>query len=166
MYVSDCISVNERGHLTIGSYDTVELVKQFGSPLYAYDENEIRRNLREFKKSIDDEYGGNGLVVYASKAFCCKEMARLVAAEECGIDVVSGGELFTALSVDFPADKIVFHGNNKTYDELVMAVENNVGRIIVDNLTELHTLNDIAAEKDKKIGVMLRIKPGDRKSVV
>ena len=63
MYVSDCISVNERGHLTIGSYDTVELVKQFGTPLYAYDENEIRKNLREFKKSIDDEYGGNGLVV-------------------------------------------------------------------------------------------------------
>ena len=89
MYVSDCISVNERGHLTIGSYDTVELVKQFGTPLYAYDENEIRKNLREFKKSIDDEYGGNGLVVYASKAFCCKEMARIVADEKCGFDVVS-----------------------------------------------------------------------------
>ncbi len=160
MYVSDCISVNERGHLTIGSYDTVELVKQFGTPLYAYDENEIRKNLREFKKSIDDEYGGNGLVVYASKAFCCKEMARIVADEKCGFDVVSGGELYTALSVDFPMENIVFHGNNKTYDELVMAVENNVGRIIVDNLTELHTLNEIAASRDKKVGIMLRIKPG------
>lgn len=160
MYVSDCISVNERGHLTIGSYDTVELVKKFGSPLYAFDENEIRRNLREFKKSIDDEYKGNGLVVYASKAFCCKEMVRICNEEGTGIDVVSGGELYTAMSVNFPAEKIVFHGNNKTYDELVMAVDYGVGRIIVDNLTELNTLNTIAAEKGKTVGIMFRIKPG------
>lgn len=160
MYVSDCISVNERGHLTIGSYDTVELVKQFGSPLYVFDENEIRKNIREFKKSIEDEYKGNGLVVYASKAFCCKEMMRICNSEEIGVDVVSGGELYTALSVDFPTDKIIFHGNNKTYDELKMAVDNNVGRVIVDNITELETLNSIAASQDKKIGIMLRIKPG------
>ncbi len=160
MYVSDCISANERGHLTIGSYDTVELAKKYGTPLYAYDENEIRKNLKEFKKSIDDEYNGNGLVVYASKAFCCKEMMRICMQEGVGVDVVSGGELYTALSVDFPAENIVFHGNNKTYEELVMAVENNVGRVIVDNLTELETLNTIACEKGANIGIMLRIKPG------
>ncbi|MBR6941304.1 MAG: diaminopimelate decarboxylase, partial [Clostridia bacterium] len=160
MYVSDCVSINERGHLTIGNYDTVELIKKFGSPLYAFDENEIRKNIREFKKSIDDEYDGNGLVIYASKAFCCKEMIRLCDSEGAGVDVVSGGELYTALSVDFPPEKIVFHGNNKTYDELVMAVDNNVGRVIVDNITELNTLNTIAAEKGKTIGIMLRIKPG------
>ncbi len=160
MYVSDCISANERGHLTIGSYDTVELVKKYGSPLYAYDENEIRKNINEFKKSINDEYAGNGLVVYASKAFCCKEMMRICMQEGIGVDVVSGGELYTALSVGFPTENIVFHGNNKTYDELVMAVENGVGRVIVDNLTELETLDTIAEEKGKKIGVMLRIKPG------
>ncbi len=160
MYVSDCISMNERGHLTIGSYDTVELARKYGTPLYVFDENEIRRNLREFKKSIDDEYGGNGLVVYASKAFCCKEMCRICANEGVGIDVVSGGELYTALSVGFPAENIVFHGNNKTRDELLMAVENNVGRIIVDNITELETLDGIAAENGKTVGIMLRIKPG------
>ncbi len=160
MYVSDCISVNERGHLTIGSYDTVELAKQFGTPLYAFDENEIRRNIREFKKSIDDEYNGNGLVVYASKAFCCKEMLRLCNSEGAGVDVVSGGELYTAISVDFPAENIVFHGNNKTYEELEMAVDYNVGRIVVDNLTELRTLDKIAEEKGKTVGIMLRIKPG------
>lgn len=160
MYVSDCVSVNERGHLTIGNYDTVELAKKFGTPLYAFDENEIRKNLREFKKSIDDEYAGNGLVVYASKAFCCKEMVRICNEEGTGIDVVSGGELYTAMSVDFPAENIVFHGNNKTYDELLMAVEYGVGRIIVDNLTELETLDKIAKEKGKTMGVMLRIKPG------
>lgn len=160
MYVSDCISVNERGHLTIGSYDTVELAKQFGTPAYIYDENEIRKNLREFKKSIDDNYGGNGLVVYASKAFCCKEMCRICEQEGTGIDVVSGGELYTALSVGFPTDKIVFHGNNKTCDELEMAVQNDVGRVIVDNVFELETLNEIAAKHGKTVGIMLRIKPG------
>ena len=160
MYVSDCISVNERGHLTIGSYDTVELAKQFGTPAYIYDENEIRKNLREFKKSIDDNYGGNGLVVYASKAFCCKEMCRFCEQEGTGIDVVSGGELYTALSVGFPTDKIVFHGNNKTCDELEMAVQNDVGRVIVDNVFELETLNEIAAKHGKTVGIMLRIKPG------
>ena len=160
MYVSDCISVNERGHLTLGAYDTVELVKQFGSPLYAFDENEIRKNLREFKKSIDDEYNGNGLVVYAAKAFCCKEMLRICESEGCGVDVVSGGELYTALSVNFPTDKIFFHGNNKTYEELEMAVKNNVGRVVVDNVTELETLNKIASEHNKVVGIMFRIKPG------
>ena len=160
MYVSDCISVNERGHLTIGSYDSTELIKQFGSPLYAFDENEIRKNLRSFKKSIDDDYNGYGQVIYASKAFCCKEMIRICREENCGVDVVSGGELYTAVSVGFPMEDIVFHGNNKTYDELVMAVDNNVGRIVVDNLTELETLNKIAAEKGKTAGIMLRIKPG------
>lgn len=160
MYVSDCISVNEKGHLTIGGADTVELAEKYGTPAYIFDENEIRNNLREFKKSIDENYGGNGLVVYASKAFCCKEMCRICAQEGTGIDVVSGGELYTALSVGFPTDSIVFHGNNKTHDELVMAVTNNVGRIIVDNVTELESLNEVAASQGKTVGIMLRIKPG------
>ena len=160
MYVSDCISVNEIGHLTIGGADTVELAEKYGTPAYIFDENEIRNNLREFKKSIDENYGGNGLVVYASKAFCCKEMCRICVQEGTGIDVVSGGELYTALSVGFPTDRIVFHGNNKTHDELVMAVTNNVGRIIVDNVTELESLNEVAASQGKTVGIMLRIKPG------
>lgn len=160
MYVSECIAVNEKGHLTVGGCDTVEIAKEYGTPAYVFDENEIRNNLRAFRNSMDEYYGGNGLVVYASKAFCCKEMCRICKQEGTGIDVVSGGELYTALSVDFPAEKIVFHGNNKTYDELVMAVSNNVGRIVVDNITELETLNKIAAEQGKTAGIMFRIKPG------
>lgn len=160
MFVSDCISVNEKGHLTVGGCDTVALAEQYGTPAYVYDENEIRSNLREFKKSIDENYGGNGLVVYASKAFCCKEMCRICNQEGTGIDVVSGGELYTALSVGFPADRIVFHGNNKTYAELEAAVENDVGRIVVDNIYELNTLNKIAAKHGKVAGIMFRIKPG------
>lgn len=160
MYVSDCISVNGKGHLTVGGCDTVALAEQYGTPAYIYDENEIRKNLREFRDSIDKYYGGNGLVVYASKAFCCKEMCRICNQEGTGIDVVSGGELYTALSVGFPAERIVFHGNNKTRAELEAAVENNVGRIVVDNIYELNTLNAIAASCGKTVGIMFRIKPG------
>ena len=160
MFVSDCISINEKGHLTIGSADTVELAKEFGTPAYIFDENEIRANLRAFKNSIDENYGGNGLVCYASKAFSCKEIYRICKQEGMGVDVVSGGELYTALSVGFPAENIVFHGNNKTPDELAMAVENGVGRIVVDNLTELEKLNEIAGNAGKVAGIMMRIKPG------
>lgn len=160
MYVSDGLSVNESGHLTVDGYDTVSLAEQFGTPLYVFNENEIRSNLRSFIKSIDDNYGGNGLVLYASKAFCCKEMCRICAQEGAGLDVVSGGELFTALSVGFPADKIYFHGNNKTREELVQAVEAGVGRIIVDNIYELETLNAIAVKCGKAVPILFRIKPG------
>ncbi len=160
MYVSDCISINEKGHLTVGGSDTVELARQFGTPMYVFDENEIRNNIRAFRDSVNEYYDGNGLTVYASKAFSCKEIYRICMQEGIGCDVVSGGELYTALSVGFPADKIVFHGNNKTYDELVMAVDNGVGRIVVDNITELKMLSGIASEKSKTVGIMFRIKPG------
>jgi len=160
MYVSDCITINGNGNLAIGGADTVQIAKEYGTPVYVFDENEIRKNLRAFKNSMDEHYGGNGLAVYASKAFCCKEMCRICMQEGTGIDVVSGGELYTALSVGFPAEKIVFHGNNKTYDELYAAVTNGVGRIVVDNITELETLSGIAANLGKTAGIMFRIKPG------
>ena len=160
MYVSDCITINGNGNLTIGGTDTVQIAKEYGTPVYVFDENEIRKNLRAFKNSMDEYYAGNGLAVYASKAFCCKEMCRICMQEGTGIDVVSGGELYTALSVDFPAEKIVFHGNNKTYDELYRAVSSGVGRIVVDNITELETLSRIASELGKTAGIMFRIKPG------
>lgn len=160
MYVSDCISINGSGNLEIGGVDAVGLAKEYGTPVYVFDENEIRKNLAAFRDSMNEYYGGNGLAVYASKAFCCKEMCRICKQEGTGIDVVSGGELYTALSVGFPAEKIVFHGNNKTYDELSAAVENGVGRIVVDNITELEILSKIAAEKGRTAGIMLRIKPG------
>lgn len=160
MYVSDCIQVNEKGHLAIGGCDTVELVKRFGTPAYVFDEGEIRRNCREFTDSIKENYDGNGMALYASKAFCCREMCRICAEEGMGLDVVSGGELFTALSVNFPTEKIYFHGNNKTPDELQMAVDNHVGKIVVDNIFELETLDKIAREADRTVEILLRIKPG------
>ncbi len=160
MFVSDCLSVNEAGHLTIGSVDTVELARSYGTPLYVFDEATIRDTLRQYKGSIDRYYGGKGLVAYASKAFACKEIYRIVASEGCGIDVVSRGELYTALSVDFPVDKIFYHGNNKTVSELTYAISRNVGRIVVDNLTELERISAIAVSQNKVVPILLRIKPG------
>lgn len=160
MFVSDCLSINEKGNLTIGGCDTVELAKKYGTPLYVFDENQIRQNCRDYVKSIEDNYNGNGLVIYASKAFSCLEMCRICASENMGLDVVSGGELHTALKAGFPAEKIFFHGNNKTKQELELALSNDIGRIIVDNLTELEMLNNLANAQGKIAKIMFRIKPG------
>lgn len=160
MFVSECLGVNEAGHLTIGSVDTVELARTFGTPLYVYDEATVRGALRQYNDSLTKYYDGKGIVAYASKAFACKEMYRIANDEGCGIDVVSQGELYTALSVGFPADKIFYHGNNKTVEELVYAVEHNVGRIVVDNLTELERLSEIAISQNKVVPILIRVKPG------
>ena len=114
MLVSKNLAVNEQGHLTVGGMDTVELAKEYGTPLYIMDEGLIREHCRSFRESMDKYYGGQGLVCYASKAFCCKAMCRIMLEEGLGLDVVSEGELYTALSVGFPAEKLCFHGNNKT----------------------------------------------------
>ena len=160
MFTADCLSINEKGNLTISGCDTIELAKKYGTPLYVMDENTIRENCRKYKNSIDKYYGGKGLALYASKAFSCLEIYRIIAEEGLGIDVVSGGELYTALKAGFPADRIYFHGNNKSQAELIMALDSGVARIIVDNLTELALLNKIAAEKNKIADIMFRIKPG------
>ena len=147
-------------NLTIGGVDITKLTEKYGTPLYIMDENLIRENLKTYKNALEKYYNGNGMSLFASKAFCTKYMCKIVKEEGLGIDVVSGGELYTALKADFPTDKIYFHGNNKTTDELIMAVENNVGRIVADNLYELERLDKIAGEMKKSQRVMVRIKPG------
>ncbi len=158
--ISESIGINEKGNLTLGGVDCVELAINFGTPLYAFDEALIRKTIREYKQSIGEFYGGNGQVLYASKAFSCKEMYRIAKSEGIGVDVVSGGELYTALSVGFNASDIFFHGNNKTFDELEYAIKSDVGHIVVDNLTELKNIESIAESLNKCVPVMLRIKPG------
>ncbi len=160
MFLTDNLNVNSLGHLTIGKNDTVELAKEFGTPLYVMDEDLIRANCRMYKNAMDKYYGGNGLVLYANKAFCSLFTCKIAKEEGLGLDVVSGGELYTAIKADFPMEKVCFHGNNKTYDELKMAVENNIGHVVVDNIYELHTLEEIAKEQGKIQNIMFRIKPG------
>lgn len=160
MLVSKNLAVNEQGHLTVGGIDAVELAKEYGTPLYLMDEGLIREHCRSFRESMDKYYGGQGLVCYASKAFCCKAMCRIMLEEGLGLDVVSEGELYTALSVGFPAEKLCFHGNNKTDHELSYALENGVGRIIVDNIYELDRLDRLAEKTGRTANIMYRIKPG------
>lgn len=160
MFTNDCLNVNEKGHLTIGGCDTVELAKEYGTPLYVLDENVIRNTCKSYVSSFEKFYNGNGRPLYASKALSCLELCRIANDEGLGLDVVSGGELYTALKSGFPAEKIHFHGNNKTNEEIKMALENNVGKIVVDNLEELERLNSIAEKMDKVANISFRIKPG------
>lgn len=160
MFVSEDLSVNEKNHLVIGQNDTVELAKEFGTPLYVLDEDLFRKNCRVYKNAMDKYYNGNGLVLYANKAFCTLHTCKVVAEEGLGADVVSGGELYTAIKAGFPMDRIYFHGNNKTVEELEMAVTNGVGHIICDNIDELERLNEIAKAHGVVQDIMFRIKPG------
>ena len=160
MFVSESLNVNEQGHLTIGGVSAVDLAEKYGTPLFIFDEDGIRKNCRAYVQSIEDNYDGNGLVVFASKAFSCLEMCRICNEEKMGLDVVSGGELYTAKRAGFPMERVFFHGNNKTYDELEFALEQGVGTIIVDNLTELQALAEIAKNAGKTVNIMFRIKPG------
>ena len=160
MFVSENLSVNEKNHLVIGENDTVELAKEYGTPLYVLDEELIRKNCRVYKDALDKYYDGKGLVLYANKAMCTLYTCKIIAEEGLGADVVSGGELYTALKAGFPMEKIYFHGNNKTDEELEMAVKNGVGHIIVDNIYELEKLDKIAGEHGVIQKIMFRIKPG------
>lgn len=160
MFVSESLSINKKGHLEIGGCDCLDLVKEYGTPLYVMDESLIRKNCRIYRKSMENYYNGNGLVLYASKAFCTMAMCRIAQQEGLGLDVVSGGELYTAIKAGFPMDKIYFHGNNKTEEEITLAIDNNVRRIVVDNKEELYRINRIAEEKGKVQDISFRIKPG------
>ena len=160
MFVNDCLNVNEKGHLTIGGCDTLELAKEFGTPLYVMDEATIRNTCKSYVNSIKTHYDGKGLPMYASKALSCKALVQLADSENMGLDVVSGGEIYTAMKANFPPEKIQFHGNNKTEAELRMALDYNIGKIIVYNVYELELLNKIAGEKTKVVKISMRFKPG------
>jgi len=150
--------VNEKGHLEIGGCDCVELAREFGTPLYVLDEECFRQNCREYRRFFMEKYGAD--VVYAGKTLLNMAVCRIVANEGLGLDVGSGGELYTALKAGFPAERIFFHGNNKSPEELAMAIENGVGRIMADNMHELELLNGLAGGNGKKVPVIIRVTPG------
>lgn len=151
--------INEQGHLTIGGVDSVELAKKYGTPLIVYDVEQIRHQIRAFKKVFEEE-GVKYAVSYASKAFSCVAMYQVAEQEGAYTDVVSAGELYTALKAGFPVEHISFHGNNKSLAELEMAVKHHVGKIIIDNFHEIKLLDQVLKEQNAIIDIMLRITPG------
>lgn len=152
-------TVNEHGHLTIGGVDAVDLAKEYGTPLIAYDVLKIKQQMENFKQAFIDA-GIKYRVVYASKAFSALAMYRLIKQANIGCDVVSGGELYAALAGGMDPKMIEFHGNNKLYDELVMAVKHQIGCVVVDNFHEIDLLNQITNDLDLSMNVVLRVVPG------
>ena len=151
--------INEAGHLTIGGVDATELAAQYQTPLAVYDVSKIRDQIRRFKSVFEDN-GVDYAVSYASKAFATIAMYQVIDQEDAHIDVVSGGELYTAIQAGFPMAHVSFHGNNKSQAELEMAVSNHVGVIVLDNFHEIELLNDVLEAHDTSIAVMMRITPG------
>jgi diaminopimelate decarboxylase len=152
-------AINKAGHLTIGGCDLVQLAAEFGTPLYIFDELALREKCREFKSEFNRFYPGTR-VSYASKAFINTALARLFNEEGMGLDVVSAGEMSIARSSGFPMEKVYFHGNNKGEDELDLALQWGIGRIVVDNFYELELLSRLAVKRGVRQPVLLRITPG------
>ena len=154
------LNVNEQGHLTIGGVDTVALAKEFGTPAYILDENVIRENCRTYRRAAAEYFGADALPLYASKALCFAGIYRIAAEEGMGVDCVSGGELYTAKAAGFPAEKIYFHGNNKTDRDIADALDMGVGTFVVDNVDELEALSAEAVRRGITQRILLRITPG------
>ncbi len=150
----DTAAISADGRLRIGGCDLVDLAGEYGTPLFVYDEAHLRARCREAVTAFGDG------VAYASKAFLCDAMARLAHEEGMHLDVATGGELFVALRAGVPADRLVMHGNNKSDAELAMALDEGVGRIVVDSFDELDRLDAIATATGSRPRVLLRITPG------
>ncbi|HTE85873.1 MAG TPA: diaminopimelate decarboxylase [Dehalococcoidia bacterium] len=151
-------AVGKSGHLSLGGCDTLALLGEFGSPLYVFDELTLRDKCREYLTEFGGRYHDVS-VLYASKAFISLAIARIVEQEGLGLDVVSGGELAVAMRANFPLEKVYFHGNNKSPDELRTAVEAGIGRVVIDNFYELDLLDRIAGAAGRTQPVLLRISP-------
>lgn len=159
MYLHGTSKINAHGHLEIGGCDTVDLKRKYGTPLYIMDEALIRKRASEYVNALKQS-GLHFQVAFASKAFCTMAMCRLVEEEGLSLDVVSEGELYTALKAGFPAERIHFHGNNKTPAEIEMAIKARIGCFVADNFDELHMLQALAADNGTKVNVLLRVTPG------
>ncbi|MGI6453869.1 MAG: diaminopimelate decarboxylase [Syntrophomonadaceae bacterium] len=158
MHLPGTMTIDEKGHLQIGGIDACDLAREFSTPLWVIDEQGLRESCRSIKNAFAG--WGDSLVIYACKALCCMALCRIVEEEGLGLDVVSGGELYTALKAGFDPQKIYFHGNNKSPEEIDMAIKAGVGRIVVDNFLELSLLAATAQKWGKKQDILLRITPG------
>ncbi|MGI9577327.1 MAG: diaminopimelate decarboxylase [Microthrixaceae bacterium] len=151
----DTAAVDDAGHLRIGGIDLIDLARDFGTPLFVYDEQHLRNRAAEAVDAL-----GAGGAIYATKAFLCVAMARLVHEEGMRLDVATGGELAVALAAGVPAGRLVLHGNNKAVWEIQAAMDAGVGRIIVDSDEEMHRIEALVAQGMERPHVLIRINPG------
>ncbi|WP_217585390.1 diaminopimelate decarboxylase [Lentibacillus saliphilus] len=159
VYDREGFNTNELGHLTIDGVDTVSLAHKYGTPLYVYNVDLIRRNAQAFTKAFQ-KHGITGQIAYASKAFSTIAMLQVMKQEGLSLDVVSVGELHTALKADFPVQNIHLHGNNKSTEEISMALEHNIGCIVIDNFRDIDVLEELLKQKNQHIDVLIRVTPG------
>ncbi|MGH9245883.1 MAG: diaminopimelate decarboxylase [Acidimicrobiales bacterium] len=156
----DGAGITAGGQLTVGGCPLVDLAEAYATPLYVFDEGDIRAAAGRARRALGLSYPGEALVCYAAKAYCAPWILTVLADEGLGLDVVSGGELYTAAQAGFPRDRIYFHGNNKGEDELGLALAEGVGRVVVDNLDEIERLGRLAARRVTRQPVLLRVGPG------
>ena len=154
------LSINEKGHLCLGGMDTVDLAKKYGTPLYLMDEDRIRERCRTYIGAMQDAFGESARPLYASKAASFRALYRIMKEEGMGVDVVSSGEIYTAVSAGFPMENAYFHSNNKTDADIDYAMENGVGYFVVDNIEELNAIERIASARHIHQKVLLRLTPG------
>ncbi len=158
--ICENLGISSDGNLTFADRDVCALAKEYGTPLYLMDEERIRYNCRVYVDAMKNSFGNAALPLYASKAASFKQIYRIVREEGMGVDVVSGGELYTALAADFPAEKIYFHGSNKTESEIEYAIKSGVGYLIADSLEEICSIDEIAGNLKTCQKILLRITPG------
>ena len=151
--------INDSNHISIGGCDLSDMADEYGTPLYVFDEESLRHKCREFESEFSQRYP-DVLVIYACKAYINPCLARIFREEGLGLDVVSGGEMAVAQAVNFPAEKVYFHGNNKSPEELDTALDWGLGRVVVDNFYEMQLLNDLARQKGRTQDILLRVSPG------
>ena len=158
--LSSNITVGDNGHLFFGGQDTVALAQQYGTPLYLMDEVRIRENMRMYLKAFAEHFGPGSRPLYASKANSFKRIYEISAEEGMGVDVVSSGEIYTAMKAGFPLSEAYFHSNNKTDWDIAFAMDNGIGYFVVDNREELDAIHAIAGQKGRKQPILLRLTPG------
>lgn len=158
--ICDNLSVGKNGHLFFAGQDTVELAKEYGTPVYLMDEDKIREKCRAYKSAFQKYFGEKAVPLYASKANCFKRLYEIMTEEGMGIDVVSSGEIFTAVSAGFDMSKAYFHSNNKTDKDIAYAMDNGIGYFVADNHEEIDAVEREAAKRGIKQKVLLRLTPG------
>ena len=154
------VTVGENGHLYFAGMDTVTLAEKYGTPVFLLDDSRVRARVREYKEAMQRNFGAGSMPLFASKSLSFKEIYRMMAEENIGTDIVSSGELFTAVSAGFPMERAFFHGNNKTDFDIEYAIENGIGYFIADGIEELERIDEYAGKAGIRQKILLRITPG------